>query len=86
MYIKKIRSVFNKNIDQFCILKKSDLYLMKIQICFMLKKSNLKNTDQFFELEKKIKSVFNENTYLFYVKKIRSKKYRSIFKLEKNHI
>ena len=35
---------------------------MKIQICFMLKKSDLKNTDQFFELEKKIKSVFNENT------------------------
>ena len=59
---------------------------MKIQICFMLKKSDLKNTDQFFELEKKIKSVFNENTYLFYVKKIRSKKYKSIFKLEKNHI
>ena len=62
--------MFNKNIDRFCILKKSDL----------------KNTDQFFELEKKIKSVFNENTYLFYVKKIRSKKYKSIFKLEKNHI
>ena len=78
--------MFNKNIDRFCILKKSNLYLMKIHICFMLKKSDLKNTDQFFELEKKIKSVFNENTYLFYVKKIRSKKYRSIFKLEKNHI
>ena len=37
MYIKKIISVFNENIDQFCIFFKSNLYLMKIQICFMLK-------------------------------------------------
>ena len=33
--IKKIRSAFNENTDQFCDQKKkSDLYLMKIHISF----------------------------------------------------
>ena len=48
--LKKIRSVFNENIDQFCVLKKSDLYLMKIHISFVVKK---------------IRYVFNENTDQF---------------------
>ena len=40
--LKKIRSVFNENINQFCVLKKSDLYLMKIHVSFyVLKKSDL---------------------------------------------
>ena len=35
-------------------LKKSNIYLMKIQISFVCKK-------------KKFRSIFNENTYQFYV-------------------
>ena len=31
---KKIRSVFNEIIDKFCVLKISDMYLIKIQISF----------------------------------------------------
>ena len=43
---------------------------MKIQISFLVKK---------------IKSVFNENTdqFLFFRKKIKSEKFRSVFELEK---
>ena len=31
---RKITSVFNENTNQFWVLKKSDMYLMKIQISF----------------------------------------------------
>ena len=54
-FSKKIRSVFNENIDQFCVLKK-------------IKSVFNENTDQFYLL-KKIRSVFNENTDQFYVLK-----------------
>ena len=64
---KKIRSIFNentdhffefrkirsKNIDQFCLEKKSDMYLMKIPI------------NSVFRI--KIKFVFNENADQFCV-------------------
>ena len=46
---------------------------MKIQISFVYKKIRSENTDQFCALEKKIRFVFNENTYKFCaLKKIRS--------------
>ena len=38
---KKIKFVFNENTNQFYVLKKSYLYLMKIQISF----ENRKNSD-----------------------------------------
>jgi len=37
-YYKKYRSIFNENIDQFCMLEKFRYVLMKIQICFCLEK------------------------------------------------
>ena len=46
---KKIRYVFNENIDQLCV-QKNQMYLMKIQINFVFRK---------------IKFVFNENTDQF---------------------
>ena len=39
--VTKIRFVFNENTDKFLELKKSDFYLMKIQISFVLKKLDL---------------------------------------------
>ena len=32
--VKKFRSVFNENTNLFLCVKNSNLYLMKIQICF----------------------------------------------------
>ena len=49
---KKIISVFNENTDQFYVLKKSNLHLMKISI-FRVKKSNLKNSNMFYFLKNK---------------------------------
>ena len=43
--MKKIKSVFTENTYQFLSLKKSDLYLMKIQISFCVKKIKFENTD-----------------------------------------
>ena len=69
IFLKKIRSVFNENTNKFCVLKKkTDLYLMKIQISFYVKKIKSvfnENIDQFCVLKKKIRFVFNENTDLF---------------------
>ena len=54
-------------------LKKSNIYLMKIQISFVCKKKKKirsafnENTNQFLELKKKIRSVFNESTNQFCV-------------------
>ena len=49
-FLKKIRSIFNENTDQFCVLKKkkiSSVFNENIDHFFVLKKSNLKNSDQF---------------------------------------
>ena len=47
--LKKIRSIFNENIDQFCVLKKkiSSVFNENIEKFFVLKKSKLKNLDKF---------------------------------------
>ena len=58
-------NIFNKNIDQFLYAKKSDLYLMKIQIFFICRKNfksiSNENVDLFC-MQKNLKSVSNENT------------------------
>ena len=42
MCLKKIKSVFNESTDQFYVFKKkSNLYLMKIQISFVCKKNQI---------------------------------------------
>ena len=61
---KKIRSIFNENTYQFCVLKKkkSNLYLMKIQISFFQRKSYLflyKERTKF--LLKNIRSVLEQS-------------------------
>ena len=38
---KKNKFVFNENTNQFCMLKKSYLYLMNIQISFVCKKNQI---------------------------------------------
>ena len=68
--LKKIRSIFNENTDQFYVLKK-------------IKSVFNENTDQFYVL-KKIKFVFNENTDQFYVLKIKSEKFKSVFSLKRS--
>ena len=50
MYLMKIHTSF------VCLKKNSDLYLMKIQICFCFEKN----------FRKIFKSVFNENTDFFF--------------------
>ena len=71
MYLMKIHTSF------VCLKKNSDLYLMKIQICFCFEKNFRKifksvfneNTDFFFffwkNFRKNFRSVLNENTDLF---------------------
>ena len=61
------------------VLKKLELYLMKIQINFVylkeIRSTFNENTDQFCVF-KKIKSVFNKNTDEFCVLKVKSEKFK----------
>ena len=60
---KNFRFVFKENADMFlCAEKIENLYLMKIQISFYL--------------EKKFRSVFNENPNQFFIPK---KNFKSVF-------
>ena len=71
--LKKIRFVFNENTVQFCELKKSYLYLMKIHISFVC----LKQSDMYLM---KIQISF------YVLKKARSEKFRSERNHKKNHL
>ena len=67
---KNFRSIFNENTDKFLYKKISDLYLMKIQISFYMQKNSdlyLMKIQISFYMQKNFKSVFNENTDLFYI-------------------
>ena len=68
--LEKLKFVFNENTDLFWPEKILNLYLLKIQICYVTRKIFRpvfnENTDLFFT-RKNLRSVFNENIDLFLV-------------------